>query len=227
MPPSTGSRSARSPTTRTSTSTNPATTLAEDLDWCLAPLAGLPTTGLDALRDTIATLITTPTADRQAFIRTLAALSDDHPKESDRAGHPPVTKEGTIHEHPDPPAAAHRGRHDRVRHDRAAAARPRRPTTRRPPRPRRPHHRPRRRPGRDRVRDGGRARCGRLGTRSRPHERLNQQPGAGAPALAQRALPGMRREGLSWPVIDSSLHPFCAGLSMLLCLSSCLAGAWS
>lgn len=50
--------------------------LAEDLDWCLAPLTALPTTELNALRDTIATLITTPTADRQAFIRTLAALSD-------------------------------------------------------------------------------------------------------------------------------------------------------
>ena len=50
--------------------------LAEDLDWCLAPLAGLPTTALTALRDALATMITTPTADRQAFIRTLAALSD-------------------------------------------------------------------------------------------------------------------------------------------------------
>jgi hypothetical protein len=51
--------------------------LAEDLDWCLAPLAGLPARELTALRDTIATLITTPTADRQAFIRTLATLSGD------------------------------------------------------------------------------------------------------------------------------------------------------
>jgi hypothetical protein len=51
--------------------------LAEDLAWCLAPLGTLPTTELAALRDTIATLITTPTADRQAFIRTLATLSDD------------------------------------------------------------------------------------------------------------------------------------------------------
>jgi hypothetical protein len=50
--------------------------LAEDLDWCLAPLAGLPSAGLTVLRDTIETLITTPTADRQAFIRTLAALSE-------------------------------------------------------------------------------------------------------------------------------------------------------
>ncbi|MDF2713054.1 MAG: hypothetical protein K0R62_8706, partial [Nonomuraea muscovyensis] len=44
------------------------------------PLSGLPTAGLTVLRDTIATLITTPTADRQAFIRTLAALSDDAPE---------------------------------------------------------------------------------------------------------------------------------------------------
>ncbi|MFK4806220.1 hypothetical protein ACI3KX_10150 [Microbacterium sp. ZW CA_36] len=51
--------------------------LAEDLAWCLAPLAGLPTTQLAVLRDTIATLITTPTADRQSFIRALATLSDD------------------------------------------------------------------------------------------------------------------------------------------------------
>jgi hypothetical protein len=54
--------------------------LAEDLDWCLAPLTALPTAELTAMRDTIATLITTPTADRQAFIRTLAALSDDAPE---------------------------------------------------------------------------------------------------------------------------------------------------
>ncbi|MEV5070154.1 hypothetical protein MRBLMI12_001752 [Microbacterium sp. LMI12-1-1.1] len=51
--------------------------LAEDLDWCLAPLAALPITELAVLRNNIATLITTPTADRQAFIRALATLSDD------------------------------------------------------------------------------------------------------------------------------------------------------
>jgi hypothetical protein len=51
--------------------------LAEDLDWCVAPLATLPTAELTVLRETIATMITTPTADRQAFIRTLATLSDD------------------------------------------------------------------------------------------------------------------------------------------------------
>lgn len=51
--------------------------LDEDLDWCLAPLAALPAVELAVLRDTIATLITSPTADRQAFIRTLAALSND------------------------------------------------------------------------------------------------------------------------------------------------------
>lgn len=56
--------------------------LDEDLDWCLAPLAALPAVKLAVLRDTITTLITTPTADRQAFIRTLAALSDDPPEDA-------------------------------------------------------------------------------------------------------------------------------------------------
>lgn len=55
----------------------PGWTIAEDLDWCLAPLAGLPTDALADLRATVQTLITTPTADRQAFIRHLAALSGD------------------------------------------------------------------------------------------------------------------------------------------------------
>ena len=51
--------------------------LTEDLAWCLAPLAGLPGAELAVLRDTIATMITTTTADRQAFIRTLATLGGD------------------------------------------------------------------------------------------------------------------------------------------------------
>ncbi|MDQ7876584.1 hypothetical protein Q9R08_01200 [Microbacterium sp. QXD-8] len=55
----------------------PGWTITEDLDWCLAPLAGLPTDELADLRTTVQTLITTPTADRQAFIRHLAALSGD------------------------------------------------------------------------------------------------------------------------------------------------------
>ena len=41
------------------------------------PLAGLPETELDQLRATIRTLITTPSADRQAFIRHLATLTAD------------------------------------------------------------------------------------------------------------------------------------------------------
>lgn len=55
----------------------PGWTLDEDLAWCLAPLAGLPDAELAGLAATIRTLITTPTADRQAFIRHLAALSSD------------------------------------------------------------------------------------------------------------------------------------------------------
>jgi hypothetical protein len=50
--------------------------VSEDVDWCIAPLTGLPTDELARLRATIETLITTPTADRRAFIRHLAALSD-------------------------------------------------------------------------------------------------------------------------------------------------------
>ncbi|WP_341994744.1 hypothetical protein MRBLWH7_002401 [Microbacterium sp. LWH7-1.2] len=58
----------------------PGWTLDEDLDWCLAPLAGLPMDQLAALAPEVRTLITTPTADRQAFIRRLHALSGgDHP----------------------------------------------------------------------------------------------------------------------------------------------------
>ena len=55
----------------------PGWTLDEDLAWCLAPLTGLPDAELAELADTIRTLITTPTADRQAFIRHLAALTAD------------------------------------------------------------------------------------------------------------------------------------------------------
>ncbi|WP_019180119.1 hypothetical protein [Microbacterium yannicii] len=51
--------------------------LDEDVTWCLAPLTGLPAAEFDEMRATIQTLITTPTADRQAFIRRLAALSGD------------------------------------------------------------------------------------------------------------------------------------------------------
>ena len=55
----------------------PGWTITEDLDWCLDPLTGLPTDQLTDLRATVQTLITTPTADRQAFVRQLAALSGD------------------------------------------------------------------------------------------------------------------------------------------------------
>lgn len=55
----------------------PGWTITEDLDWCLAPLTGLPADQLTDLRARVQTLITTPTADRQAFIRHLATLSGD------------------------------------------------------------------------------------------------------------------------------------------------------
>lgn len=57
----------------------PGYTLDEDIAWCLEPLHTLPTDDLEHLRDTIRTLITTPTADRQAFIRHLAALRTPNP----------------------------------------------------------------------------------------------------------------------------------------------------
>lgn len=47
----------------------------EDVAWCAAPLAGLPAALIAEMRTTIATLIVTPTADRQAFIRRLSDLS--------------------------------------------------------------------------------------------------------------------------------------------------------
>ncbi|WP_409047875.1 hypothetical protein AB2L57_01035 [Microbacterium sp. HA-8] len=51
--------------------------IAEDVAWCLAPLRALSAELLAEFRVTIATLITTPAADRQAFIRRLSALSGD------------------------------------------------------------------------------------------------------------------------------------------------------
>ncbi|MDR7110874.1 MULTISPECIES: hypothetical protein [Microbacterium] len=57
----------------------PGYTIDEDVAWCIAPLTGLPDAELDQMRATILTLITTPTADRQAFIRHLAALTADDP----------------------------------------------------------------------------------------------------------------------------------------------------
>ena len=55
----------------------PGYTIDEDLTWCLAPLATLPAAELERIRATIHTLITDPAADRQAFIRHLAALTAD------------------------------------------------------------------------------------------------------------------------------------------------------
>ena len=54
----------------------PGYTINEDIAWCLQPLAALPAETLHELRETVRTLITTPTADRQAFIRYLAALAE-------------------------------------------------------------------------------------------------------------------------------------------------------
>jgi hypothetical protein len=47
----------------------------EDVDWCSAPLISLPSEQFDALRETIRELITSPTADRRAFIATLDELA--------------------------------------------------------------------------------------------------------------------------------------------------------
>jgi hypothetical protein len=55
----------------------PGYTLDEDVAWCIEPLTGLASAELEQLRVAIRTLITTPTADRQAFIRHLATLTAD------------------------------------------------------------------------------------------------------------------------------------------------------
>lgn len=55
----------------------PGYTVDEDVTWCAEPLTGLPDNELEQLCATIRTLITTPTADRQAFIRHLATLTAD------------------------------------------------------------------------------------------------------------------------------------------------------
>lgn len=49
----------------------------EDVAWCAASLAALPTHQLGELRATIQTLVTDPGADRRAFIATLAELADE------------------------------------------------------------------------------------------------------------------------------------------------------
>lgn len=49
----------------------------EDVDWCAAPLIGLPTTQFDQIREQIRLLITDPLADRQAFITVLGELTGE------------------------------------------------------------------------------------------------------------------------------------------------------
>ncbi|HKT55657.1 MAG TPA: hypothetical protein VJR25_02695 [Microbacterium sp.] len=56
----------------------PGYTLTEDIDWCAAPLAGLPSERLRVLRRMISQQLTDPTADHQAFI---AALREHLPDE--------------------------------------------------------------------------------------------------------------------------------------------------
>lgn len=51
--------------------------VAEDVTWCAVPLAELPAEQLAELRATIRALITDPSADRRAFIGTLAELADE------------------------------------------------------------------------------------------------------------------------------------------------------
>lgn len=48
----------------------------EDVDWCAAPLLGLPGPQFDEVRDQIRLLITDPLADRQAFISALGQLAE-------------------------------------------------------------------------------------------------------------------------------------------------------
>lgn len=49
----------------------------EDVDWCAAPLIGLPTPQLEQIRDQIRLQITDPLADRQAFITDLGELAGE------------------------------------------------------------------------------------------------------------------------------------------------------
>jgi hypothetical protein len=52
-------------------------TLDEDLDWCIRPLRHLPEADRRELREQIASLVTEPSADRQAFIRRLHRYAED------------------------------------------------------------------------------------------------------------------------------------------------------
>jgi hypothetical protein len=55
----------------------PGYTVDEDLDWCMRPLRHLPQDDRAELRGGIHELITTPSADRQAFIRHLKSFGAD------------------------------------------------------------------------------------------------------------------------------------------------------
>jgi hypothetical protein len=55
---------------------DPGYTIDDDVNWCLAPIAGLPAARLVALSETIRIMITEPTANRREFIAMLAALAD-------------------------------------------------------------------------------------------------------------------------------------------------------
>lgn len=49
----------------------------EDLDWCLAPIAGLLAGRSNEFRTAIRMMITEPTANRREFIAVLAALAEE------------------------------------------------------------------------------------------------------------------------------------------------------
>lgn len=55
----------------------PGYAIDEDLDWCLAPFAGLLAGRRNDLRTTIRMVITEPTANRREFIAVLAALAEE------------------------------------------------------------------------------------------------------------------------------------------------------
>lgn len=55
----------------------PGYAIDEDLDWCLAPIAGPLAGRRDQLRATIRVMITDRTANRREFIALLAALAEE------------------------------------------------------------------------------------------------------------------------------------------------------
>ncbi|MEV4775981.1 hypothetical protein LTA6_001875 [Microbacterium sp. LTA6] len=54
----------------------PGYTIDEDVDWCLAPLAGRPAGQRSQLRAMIRVMVTEPTANRREFIAMLADLAE-------------------------------------------------------------------------------------------------------------------------------------------------------